>query len=108
MPLGLRLTLIVLGCLAAGACAGWLAGRWLGVRAVWALGLGGIALGIWLVLSGRAAPGMEGLGLALLAVLFVLPATLGAVVAGWLGVRGRRPGGPARHNPPDTGPTPPT
>ncbi len=96
MPLGLRITLIVGGCVLAGAALGWLTGRWFGRRGAWGLGLAGVALAGWLILSGRAAPGMEGLGLVLLAVLFVLPGTLGAVAAAWLAARGTRsriPGG---------------
>ncbi|MGY6410026.1 MAG: hypothetical protein ACXIUV_03215 [Alkalilacustris sp.] len=96
MPLGLRLTLIVLTCLGAGAGVGWLAGRLLGRAAAPGLGLGGLGLMVWLILSGRAAPGMEGLGLVLLAVLFVLPATGAAVVAAWLAGRRAAP----RHAPP--------
>lgn len=88
----MRITLVVLACLVLGAGIGWLAGRWIGVRALWAIALAGLGLAGWLILAGRAAPGMEGLGLVLLAVLFVLPATVGGGVAAWLGARHQKGG----------------
>lgn len=89
MPLGLRLTLIVLVCLGAGAGLGWLVGRLLGRGAAWGLALGGLAAMAWLILLGRSAPGMEGLGFVLFAVLFVLPGTVsGVAVAWWVGSAG--------------------
>ena len=83
--------LVVIPAVAAllGLLAGWLLARWLGPRAAWWLA-GGLALAAGaLILAGRGAQGMEGLGYVVVAILMAAPAGLGAALGG-LAVHARR------------------
>jgi hypothetical protein len=72
--------------------AGWALGR-MGRRwaVVWwigaALALGLAAAAVWMVLTARTAPGMEGLAWFLVALILLGPAVLGLSLGLWLGGR---------------------
>lgn len=71
----------------AGMAAGWLTGRraGAGASALLALAVAGAAAGLLLLARGRQ--GWDGLGLAIAALVMVLPAAPGVMVGGWLGAR---------------------
>mgnify|MGYP001270049911 FL=1 len=72
-----------------GIAAGWALSRWLGRRAEWWL-VGGLIFGaLVLILAGRAAQGMEGLGYVVMAIFMAVPAAIGASLGGFLARRGQ-------------------
>lgn len=77
---------------AVAALAGWAFGRmgrrWAVVRWIGAaLALGLAVAAAWVVLTARAAPGMEGLARFLMALILLGPAALGVALGLWLGGR---------------------
>lgn len=79
---------IMAGSGGAGVAAGWALARFWRRWAPWVLA-GVLIMGaVALIIAGRRAPGFEGLGYAIMALVMLMPAAGGAVLGGLLGRRG--------------------